>query len=129
MVMDVDVQDLIHHIGHDGSHIEWPEIGDDPWQRRAFHIQEILYVAHTFYGQHFTVLQPRPVAQCLAHGGNHTYIIDKQERFHQILYSYIGVLIGKVHAVAWDGSRIFDPGGQIKLEEYFPIKEFWMRVN
>ena len=129
MVMDVDVQDLIHHIGHDGSEIEWPEIGDDPWQRRAFHIQEILYVAHTVYNEHFTVLQPCPVAQCLSHGGNHTYTIDKQERFEQILHSYMGVLIGRVHAVAWNGHQILDPGGRITREEDFPIKEFWMRVN
>ena len=129
MVMDVDLQDLIHHIGHDGSHIEWPEIGDDPWQRRSFHIQEILYVAHTVYNQHFTVLQPFPVAQCLKHGGNHTYHIDKQERFKQILHSFMGVLIGEAHAVAWDGYQILDPGGRIRKEDDFGIKEFWMRVD
>jgi hypothetical protein len=41
----------------------------------------------------------------------------------------MGVLIGEAHAVAWNGHQILDPGGRIRKEDDFGIKEFWMRVD
>ena len=45
MILDVDVNELIRKIGHDGSEILWPNL-EEPYCRRAFHIEEIAMVCY-----------------------------------------------------------------------------------
>ena len=45
IVLNCPVQEIFDYLGHDGSEIIWPE-NKDPFNRRAFHIQEMIDFAY-----------------------------------------------------------------------------------
>lgn len=103
IIIGVPVEEIFQKAGHDGSEIIWPSC-PEPYNRRGFHPQELVYVARS-YGwavstyeyspqlQGQTVINVRcsiPIIGNFAVLGGYN---DRKER----------------HAVAWDGYSIIDP--------------------
>lgn len=121
--MDCTVDSLIEEIGHDGSEIWFPH-KPEPFNRRAFHPQEIVSVALKLDPQRIIVHIDSDPAVHPNDFRNIKKVYTEQdayERVHYYLQKYNCVLTGKTlneqrHAVAWDHKRymIIDP----KVTEY-----------
>lgn len=111
--------EIIEFLGHDGSEIIWPDL-EEPYCRRAFHIQEMYWYALT-QGYVFTPIEPRPCI--LPTGAKEMFEVPLLLDFESLLHSTVGVLVGEHeghrHAVAWDGEKVLDPMGYT-----YPIKDF-----
>jgi hypothetical protein len=122
---------IIKAIGHDGSHIQWPEL-PEPYCRRGFHPQELIYLGDRF-GFVTTAFEPNPVLI----SGSPLVITNLQNSFERILKSSDGVLLGETnsgarHAIAWMHMEILDPDyGQItdladfSIQTFYRIKSKW----
>jgi hypothetical protein len=117
MVLGVHKWAVLEYIGHDGSEIKYADL-KDPNGRRGFHIQEIIDVA-TQYGASVTPIQPVP---CSTPGPESlTFEVDFKISQTERLYRYMdgtsgiitGIVNGVGHAVAWDGTKCYDPRGRI----------------
>jgi len=104
MAFNIPVAKFIKLIGHDGSEIIFPDMSE-PYSRRSFHIQEMLRLS-LINGFSVTELQPKPVSS--VRGELYALPYSKEE-FEYYLKTYTGVLVGKTHAVYWDGTYILDP--------------------
>ena len=119
MVIDEDQRKLIEEIGHDGSEIVLPEL-PEPARRRGFHFQELIDCA---IKRDFTVT-PIEVLPYSTPDGTHEFRIDfkidRRERLIKYMQNTKGVLTGLArqwrHAIAWDGTRYFDPRGQASID-------------
>ena len=111
MACGVSVEKIYEIIGHDGSEIIHP-ILDEPFCRRAFHIQECIWAAWKlgFFVMPFEV-SPRLAA-------TPGYIIDIPIKFdmEEILTGW-GIMTGEGkrgrHAIAYSAGVGYDPNGQI----------------
>jgi hypothetical protein len=125
IVLDVQDSKLIELIGHDGSEIIYPD-NPEPHNHRGFHIQEMIMAAYKL-GFMVTPFEPRA---SLREVHKFRSIVIEQD-IESILWANTGVLTGmnkfnQRHAIAWDGIRVYDPGGLIiKTLEDFQIECFW----
>jgi len=133
MTMDVELDDLIELIGHDGSEIINPDY-KDPANRKGFHMQEIISAAIEL-GFAVTPIEARPVQKVFEDDNQpyEVYTLGRAEkRFQNHLLQSKGILVGLnpsglYHAVAWDGEEIYDPVGRIYKPDSckVDIKIFW----
>lgn len=136
MVLDIPVQEVFKAIGHDGSEIIWPMLSD-PHCRRSFHIQEMIDLCWE-HNKLVVMFEARP---CNAPYPGFDPIdvpmkFAPEERFKKLI-QHPGVFTGYVnggvgHAVAWDGSQIFDPRGKVFsnfTEAKFSIETFWAVID
>lgn len=123
--MGVELDTIIREVGHDGSHILFPDL-PEPHCRRSFHVQELIRVAWD-YGYGVTEFQ----ANCIMSPDGLTL----HEFDMPISMQGYGVLIGQGavnrHSVAFKESRgwhktgpgtIYDPKGIIYSYDDSPIK-------
>lgn len=118
MVIGKDYDFIIEEIGHDGSEIINRDLMP-PGCYKGFHMQELIEVAFGS-GYAMTPIEVLPVQTAT---GDDEYDVEfahyrnpgRRLRYH--LSQGKGILVGKLnkywHAVAWDGTEIFDPRGQI----------------
>lgn len=109
MACNVSLNEFLYKIGHDGSDILWPDLGE-PRQRRAFHLTECVHAAVTL-GKRPVVLPF--VAQATA-DGKRTYEIVYETEVKHLMSKSDGVLLGAghgglKHAVAWKYGMVLDP--------------------
>jgi len=118
MVLKIDFDDVIKMIDHDGSEKINPELRS-PGCYKGFHMQELIEVALEL-GYAVTPIEAMPVQTAL---GDDEYDVkikkyySSENRLQHHLILGRGILMGKLnrywHAVAWNGSKIYDPRGQI----------------
>lgn len=126
MAMDFSIELVIHNLGHDGSEIIWPSY-PEPIRRKSFHIQELIRLA---YNLRYAVIpfDSIPVMAPEEDGPEHVVELD----FETILYNCLrGVITGispsgSRHAVAWNGSKVYDPNGTKYDIEEFTIETLWV---
>lgn len=129
IILNKPATKIIEAIGHDGSEILWPELGE-PECRKGFHIQECIKTA-LYHGWGVIHLDINPIViknefNEYSYGDDTTFILG-------MLLSYSGVLLGKSfaksHAVAWDYETqlCLDPKtGESYNKEHFHIETFLM---
>lgn len=131
MALDIPIHEIFKSVGHDGSEIIWKDL-PEPFNRRSFHIQEMVAMCRRRFGLYVTEYQ---AVYALAPTG---YNVDPLVRpnlgvMEQMLSLEIhdGVLTGfsgkMPHAVAWDGyeKMIYDAGGCCYSIDKFSIQSFW----
>lgn len=136
MVLNVEEQEIIDYIGHDGSEIIFPNL-KEPECRRGFHIQELI---------DFTLSKDKSVieieGQCVQGpmiSEKHTYFLNTicgkhpVDRINDYMNQYSGILYGwlikpNVHAVVWDHKRnkVLDPNGRQYGRYRFNILSFYI---
>jgi hypothetical protein len=135
IALDVNVSIVIGQIGHDGSRILWPR-NPEPECRQGFHIQELIDVAWFYHNRAVTPIEALPCLHPRIEDPVHPLRVNL-DRFEKYLKGNKGVLIGlhegeKMHAVAWDGAKVYDPRGFVTRDlSIYTIQSFWMltRVN
>lgn len=130
MVLGHSVERIVKLIGHDGSEILWPHLGE-PERRTAFHIEEIQYAARSL-GFAFICYVPAFMYQPIR--GNLNSVVDVRKfdkQFPEVLLSMDGILLGQGkagtdHAVAWNHKEglIYDPNGTIYDAQGFVPEAF-----
>lgn len=127
MVLDMPVEDLIKETGHDGSEILYEDL-PEPFRRRSFHLQEIVYI---LVKQKFATFPWHPY-RCSSVEGE--YMIEDEPHYEELLHLqgvFFGYRLGSSlpHAVAWNGQIIFDPIGARYPYDQFKVEEFWPVVK
>jgi len=127
MVLDVDPEWMIKHLGHDGEEVWWPEkIGAK--KIKSFHIQEIIDIAH-LVGWGLMPIQLYPCSAPDVGTSPRKIYADREAeiRFMSWLDNKKAILIvDNSHAVAWDGEKVYDPKGFIKSLEDYSVQEAWV---
>jgi hypothetical protein len=130
MVLDVPLETIIQIVKHDGSQKFWENL-PEPRCRRGFHIQEMIDLCFLL-GALVTPFQARPTS--ISDGASCLRIPETfwspKERIERAL-KHPGVIQGETfegqqHAMAWDGQRLYDPGGKIVSLEMFQLEVFWL---
>lgn len=130
IVLDVPVEHLFNLIGHDGSELpeEWKYL-PHPYNRRGFHIQELIYLIEFEFYKTVTPFEAKPVSTNL---NNVNIEMDLSEMLTLVLPNYSGVLTGQLarnggyHALAWDQGVVINPSGsEIDIQTEFLISTFW----
>ena len=133
MVLDVDAEVLITEIGHDGSRLEWTNLGR-PLGEINFHIQEIIDCCIR-RGYTLTPIELYPVSvPDVYYDIDHCAIFDSwdaEKRFEDHIKNRVGILVGQGnnglgHAAAWDGELVYDPNGVTYDISDFKIREAWL---
>ncbi len=129
IVLGEPVDNIIKQIGHDGSEIIRPELGE-PQCRKGFHIQECIKVALK-YGigvihidrYPSTIVNDTIVDAEYCYGNDLDLIIELMEKYDGVL---LGKSFNKPHAVAWsyDKKLIIDP----KTGESYEYKHFYIET-
>jgi len=128
MCLDISLEEVFEFLGHDGSEILWPELGD-PFRRQSFHPQEMFDLCL----QHLVIPVTIEYSPTVVVDGTSycTMSVEScQERFQDFLQNHTGVLggtgqTGTPHAVAWDKSKCIDPrGDSYPIDEFNPIVFF-----
>lgn len=126
MALESTVPIMHKFLGHDGSEIWWPD-NPEPYNRRGFHIQEIVHVAWLL-GYNVTTFQARPVSGSAYCFKTHDVLI-RPGLLVGALQSCDGVLVGEIngkhHAVAWHDGKVYDPNGYVYSIEGFGLREFF----
>lgn len=130
MVLGISLNEMITRIGHDGSEIVFPHLLE-PQRRRCFHIQEMIAVS-------FSLKRPTTEFQfnpCMTPNGVDIFEVPASG-IQELMSVSIGVLLGKGrvhgHAVAWNGTHIYDPLGMvydIENQELFAPYSFFAISN
>jgi len=124
MILDTTIEQLHAEICSDGTEIWWP-----PTSMRGIHIQEIqdccLRRSSCLYP-----IEMNPLL-CPDHTGNFSprecYSEDiRLPRFRNEVMLKRAILITENHAVAWDGSNVFDPKGFVKSFRDYTFYEAWI---
>jgi hypothetical protein len=129
MVMDIEIQELIDGIGHDGSEIVFPDLRE-PMCRAGFDIQEIIDFALNC-GWSITPIETIPVVT--SDGVQTRELFEREKAYARVenyLKRYNGVVYGQRwdqnwwHVVAWDSEKQLwlDPSGPVLPKEKPPIK-------
>ncbi len=130
MALDINVEDLIKDLGHDGSQILFPELDENG--RAGHHIQEIMDYCLANSVRVVTI-DAMPLSKYPGFEGRQ-YCSDEhlQGRMAHYLENYYGVLAGSTkegynHAVAWNGEKIYNPAGIIEADfEHLDIMHFFI---
>lgn len=130
MALDINVNDLIKSLGHDGSEIKFPELGERG--RRGHHTQEIVDLCIK-NGIKVVLIEAAPLGR---HVGveDQFYLTNDEMNFRMAYYleHYYGVLCGMcsdtvAHAVAWNGESIYNPSGIVESSfEHLQIMSFFI---
>ena len=135
-LLDVPVQEVLDHCGHDGSEKVFQPIplnsdGNynprylDTTQRRSFHIQEMIN-----FCLYKNVLVIPVEAHPVSNNGYQDYILPPTTTLKNLLPRFNGVLIGEInknrHAVTLWQNMIYDPNGQIYSVGKFAIDIFYL---
>lgn len=130
MALDINVDDLIHDLGHDGSRLLFPELG--PFGVCGHHIQELLdYCLRN--GIKVVTIDALPLSKY--RGTEDRYYMSEEqtnERMAHYIENYYGVLAGSTlngvnHAVAWNGQDIYNPSGIVEKNfEHIQIMHFFI---
>lgn len=129
-VLKISMGELLAHVGHDGSEVVFPTLGD-PERRRSFHPQEMIDVCGC-YGFAVTPIEARPTSQPLGAETLYQVPLDTVPRFQRYLEDSVGVLTGlnlrnRPHAVAWCGDYFLDPAtGQSHGIHMFQPSTLWV---
>lgn len=131
MILDIEAERLMSEIGHDGLDIWWSRF-DDNRKYRGHHIQEII----DCFLRRRKALVPIDIIPASAPDGHPDLVCTEiyrhpDARFWEYILNRKAILIGRNmagngHAVAWDGSKIFDPIGTIYAIKDFEISEAWV---
>ncbi len=130
MALDVNVEDLIKGLGHDGSEILFPELGERG--QRGHHIQELFdyCLANSI---RIVTIDAMPLSRYKDTEPKMFLSQDAMNlRMANYLENYFGVLAGTTehgcnHAVAWNGEKIFNPAGIIETNfEHLEIMHFFI---
>lgn len=129
MLLDIELNELLQKIGHDGSEILFPDL-EEPIRRRSFCIEEIQYVTPS-YG---FVLVPYSGGISYQPTSTHIKEIYLVEQFTAVLEKRDGLLFGTPngkslnHVVAWSATEglIYDPNGtKYPMSGCFNIETFY----
>lgn len=129
MAIDLPFEQVIAEIGHDGSEIIWPE-ATDPFNRRSFHIQELIYVAFNNWHS-VTSFEAYPIS--VRPGTAVPYKLEGfEKRLFELMSKERGVVTGRLHtgirhAMYWEFDRVYDPSklNIDKLDDRFMVQTFW----
>lgn len=107
MVLDILADEVISHVGHDGSEIIWPEL-DEPYCRRGFSISEMTNFSLS-HGAAPVVIDMDHLI--IPNDPNLDIVAEPNKMFHYYLDQYPGVILADNHAVAWDNEehKVYDP--------------------
>lgn len=110
-VLGLELEEMIEQIGHDGSEIVRPEMGE-PMCRRGFHIQECIRVAYGM-GKSVTPIEIHPCS--MVSGSKKVVQIEPVLKlFEFVVRSEVGVITGNGsrcgHAVSFQRGLIRDQG-------------------
>ena len=136
MALDRPYKRIIDLCGHDGSAKVWQA----PYHNKeaGFHIHELIDVAWTSFKKTMTPFVRSPMATPSTDQREQTAIFahykDHERRFVARIFNRVGIMTGFAHgshAVAWDGSRIYDPRGYVyyyddRQKYYYEPDVFWM---
>jgi len=118
MVLNIDFDETIKMIGHDGSEKINPQLRA-PGCYKGFHMQELIEVALE-RGYAVTPIEACPVQTATGDDEYDVKIkkyVSPEARLVYYMLENCGILMGKLnrywHAVAWDSTMIHDPRGQI----------------
>jgi len=137
MVLDKPIAEIIAKLGHDGSEILYPDLGE-PLKRRSFSIQEIIDIVLVFYGYALVPIDACPHSGPTEDRTTAVYKIDAARARFLYYLEMRGIMIGVNrnrirHAVAWDPdtSRIYDPNGTIYGIDKLMVESLWIpfRIN
>ena len=110
MAADVSLEKILEIIGHDGSAIVHPDL-NEPWRRRAFHIQECIWAVRKLG---FSVT-PFEIFPQLAAAPHYEIAIERTWSWFEIMSGF-GVVTGSTernrHAVAFSDHMGYDPNGE-----------------
>lgn len=130
MALDIGIHEVFDSVGHDGSEIMWPNLSE-PFNRRSFHIQEMIAMCRRKYNMYVTEYQ---TVYALAPPGFDVdpIVVVNGEVIERMLMteSHNGVLTGlsgkTPHAVAWNGyeKMIYDSRERYRVD-HFRIQSFW----
>jgi len=120
-------EDLAKELGHDGSIVLWPYV-KHPFNQVGYHIQEINDLCLR-RGKALVEIEYSP--QSAPRGGYEPVRIysNETERFRSIILNRSGLLITTVHAMAWDGEKVWDPRGEFRRITDVTFAEFWLLVD
>jgi hypothetical protein len=129
MLLDVDVDEVIEILGHDGMETVWPDL-KVPHCYKGVHTQEILDVFEQ-YEEALVCYQVMPQQSPAGEPSLVRSVYDEQRAVDRMrhLLSYSGLILSDVHAYAWDGKDVYDPNGVIRAISEVSIKEFWRLVR
>ncbi len=127
MAVGMPVADFLIKIGHDGSVIRNPDM-PDPLCRTGFHIQECLYAALDLEIKFtpFEVVTRQGISE------ERSWLKRWVPEVDKLMADHKGVLLGRgrkhLHAVAWDGERVYDPSIGIYFlpSIHFTPHTFWL---
>jgi len=119
MAISCPLPQLLSIIGHDGSEIIYPN-KPEPFCRRSFHIQEIIYALWTL-GFGVVQFQAIPVTNF---GRVIAYDFEKMLDHTCSIICGIGHS-GVPHTVMWDGRLIHDPNGTRYEIDKFQIETLY----
>jgi hypothetical protein len=126
--VDIDQNDIISLLGHDGSEIIFPDL-PEPLCRRGFDPREIIYVLLKEVGT--TIIQLDRFLERRNPNGE-TYSIDKTKDLYEIMKGERGILtgtiMGRFHAYAWDGQKFISSSDEVHTLENLNIHTFYMVV-
>ena len=123
MILDTTIEQLHKEIGHDGTEIWWP-----PNHMRGIHIQEIQDCCL----RRNTCLYPVEREPLLAPDDQtepRGYMSNPIIRLYYAIFLHPAILITYNHAVAWNGSMVFDPKGVVASFGDYSFSEAWILGN
>jgi hypothetical protein len=125
MILDEDPEILVQEIGHDGLEIINP-LASGARKFRGHHHQELIDCCMR-RGKTVTCIEVMP--QLYDFGIIFTEA-EAHERLQIFMNHFSGVLIGEIHALAWDHKeqRTYDPNGVIRSVDDFAIREFFIVI-
>jgi hypothetical protein len=132
MVLDISYEELIKQVGHDGSEVWFPRMGE-PSRRRSFHIQELVDAAWK-RGFAVTEIEVSPIVGRAYDSQIRPLDLGSRARIERYMQGTRGVLgvvsgMGRRHALAWDGKEIFDPTGiksDSRILDGWDIEYYWI---
>ena len=125
MLMDVRVEEIFKYLGHDGSELWWPKLGEK-FGRRAFHAQEL--VNYCFSKQ---VAMIHVSAELISTpDGEHIQAVSNPP-FGTYLKYQNGVLCGTTeegnpHAIAYYGNKKYCPTTGDVYHGVFHARDFYI---
>ena len=106
IITGVLVDELIQHIGHDGSYVAWPKL-EPPYCYRAWHIQEIVLAC---YGLNYAVIPIDRYGLSSPMIDQDELQIDFNSSFSYCLANYQGVVqTTNSHALAFKNNHLYNP--------------------
>lgn len=141
MALDQPYQRIIDLCGHDGSAKVWRPPYED--LHEGFHIHELIDIAWTRFMKPVTPFVRTPtVTPSLDHPAQNAIFrhhMHTERRFLARIFNCVGMMTGftnkagklSTHAVAWDGTQIYDPRGysyhfDSRIKYSFDPDVFWM---